>query len=88
MSPENLQKLNEVYEFMQQLKSSSSIPQDVDGAFRDRLQLGGKISSKTVASETQAVNEGGSASYNVPKLHDGYKQETINNTVIYLPYYT
>lgn len=37
MTPEQEQKLNEVYEFIQSLKNSASIPLDVDAAFRERL---------------------------------------------------
>ena len=38
MTPEQSQKLNELYEFMQSLKNSTTIPYEVDGAFRDRLK--------------------------------------------------
>lgn len=37
MKPEELQKLNELYDFMQSLKNSASISYEVDGALRDRL---------------------------------------------------
>lgn len=37
MTPEQERKLNEVYEFIQLLKNSASIPHEVDGAFRDRF---------------------------------------------------
>ena len=37
MTEEERQKLDEIYEFMQMLKNSSSIPYDVDVALRDRL---------------------------------------------------
>lgn len=37
MTPEQLQKLEELYAFMQALKASTTIPFEVDGAFRGRL---------------------------------------------------
>lgn len=37
MTPEQLQKLNEVYDFVQSLKSDTTIPLDVDSAFRRRF---------------------------------------------------
>lgn len=37
MTPEQEQKLNEVYEFMKLLRTSYSIPFDVDVSFRERL---------------------------------------------------
>ena len=89
MTEEERRQLREVYDFIQALKSSTSIPFEVGEAFRERLKPEAKVSTKTVASETQEVNEGGSApAYNVPKLHDGYKEEVFGGQVIYLPYYT
>lgn len=38
MTPEQLQKLNEVYDFVQSLKASATIPYEVDGAFRERFK--------------------------------------------------
>ena len=37
MTPEQERKLNEVYDFIQSLRNSASIPYDVDGAFRKRF---------------------------------------------------
>lgn len=37
MTPDQELKLNELYDFMQALKASATIPYDVDSAFRDRL---------------------------------------------------
>ena len=37
MTPEQEAKLNEIYEFMQNLKNTTTIPLEVDAAFRDRL---------------------------------------------------
>jgi uncharacterized protein (UPF0147 family) len=37
MTPEQENKLNEVYEFIQSLKADGTIPYDVDQAFRTRL---------------------------------------------------
>lgn len=37
MTPEQLEKLNFVYDFVQKLTASTTIPYEVDVAFRDRL---------------------------------------------------
>lgn len=37
MTPEQEQKLNEVYEFIQSLKNDASIPFEIDTAFRARF---------------------------------------------------
>lgn len=87
MTPEERLEFEEMKLFIKSLKASATIPIEVDRALRDRLSTGGKISGKTVASETQAVSESGSSNYNVPKLHDGYKQETVAGKIIHLPYY-
>ena len=37
MNPEQEAKLNEIYEFMQSLKNSATIPYEIDASFRDRF---------------------------------------------------
>jgi hypothetical protein len=90
MTPEQEQKLNEVYEFTQSLKSSSSIPYDVDGAFRDRLRniFALYVSSKSADSEDQSVNEAGSGTYSVMGDPDGFLEITVDGTLYYIPYFT
>lgn len=89
MTPEQEQKLNEVYESIQNLKSSSTIPFDVDGAFRDRLagSLGLTVSSKGATEENQAVDEAGSGTYSVLGVPSGFLEINISGTTYYLPYY-
>lgn len=76
MSPEDRRKLNEVYDFIQLLKSSSTIPLDVDRAFRKRLNVGEsdfdvELQVPTDTSNMQkTVNEGGAATYNVMNMPD------------------
>ena len=89
MTPEEKRKLQEVYDFIQKLKSSTTVPFEVEGALRERLNpVSFTTSTKTTASETQAVNEGGMASYDVAKPADAFVELTWNNTRIYIPYYT
>ena len=85
------QKLDEVYNFMQALKSSTTIPHDVDGAFRTRLSnsLGElSVSAKGVDTEDVAVNEAGAGSYAVMNDPDGFLQVTISGTIYYIPYFS
>lgn len=85
------QEMNVLQAKMNLLYSSATIPYDVENAFIDRLDLDNIVSqnsSKTAASETQAVNEGGVATYNVAKPMDGFEQRTVNGQVRYYPYYT
>lgn len=92
MTPEEKQKLNELYEFMNNMKSSGSIPYEVDSAIKDRIRFSGlnplASSTKSSTSEAQLVNESGSSSYNVLPLPDGYLQVTINSTTYYIPIFT
>lgn len=90
MTPEQFQKLDEVYTFMQNMKSFDSIPVEVDKALRRRLlssiaQLA--VSTKGLDTEDQAVDEGGAATYSVLGDPDGFLEIAINGTIRYLPYY-
>jgi len=90
MTPEEKQKLDEMYQFVQDLRASASIPFDVDRAFADRFStiVGITLSSKSASSESQSVNEAGTGSYTVLKNPDKYLQKTINGTVYYIPVFT
>lgn len=71
------------------LQSSTTIPFDVDRAFRDRFRdiTGLSVSSKNLDSEDQAVNEGGASTYSVMGDPDGFLQITISNVAYYIPYF-
>jgi hypothetical protein len=92
MTPEEInQKIEELWTEINKLKAASTIPNNVDNAFRERFKLNSFLnlnsSSKTVASVTQTVHESGSASYDVMKVPVGFKQASIGGTTIYIPYY-
>lgn len=89
MTPEQEQKLNEVYEVIQQLRSASALPFDIREALSDAL-VGSSLStsSKVSTSENQAVDEAGSGTYSVLKPPDGFLQISIDGTTYYLPMYT
>lgn len=74
------------------LKSSNTIPLEIDQAFRDRFLSGVTqaivADSKSASSENQAVNEGGVATYNVLKPPDGFVSTVLNGATIYIPYFT
>lgn len=74
------------------LNAFATIPYDTEKAFKDRLKLSEysrlAASTKTAASETQSVNEGGAATYSVAKPMDGFRQVLIGSSTIYIPYYT
>lgn len=89
---QNLQaQIDSLKEEVAKLKSVTTIPYDVEQAFRARLTIDEFArlapSTKTAASETQAVNESGSSSYSVAKAMDGFREEVIAGTTIYIPYY-
>lgn len=92
MEQELLQRIEALEQELEALRSASTIPYDVDSAFRERFRLNNvtiaTVSSKANDSEDQAVNEGGSGTYSVLKPPDGFLQITINNTVYYLPFFT
>lgn len=88
MTPEERIEFNEMKAFIESLKDSSSIPFEVDRAFRRRLSSDDiAISTKDVNSEDKAVNEGGAGTYNVLKEPDGFLQKRIGSAMYYIPYY-
>lgn len=89
MKPEDLQKLNEVYDFMQSLKSANTIPLEIDRSFKSRFSqnLGINASSKSASSENQHVDESGSSGYNVLKSPDGFDQRVDNGVTKHYPYF-
>lgn len=74
------------------LLNVSSIPYEHEEAMRIRLNINsflqGVIGSKTAASETRAVDEGGSGVYNVAQPMDGFIEIGINGTTYNIPYYS
>jgi hypothetical protein len=52
MTPEQARQLQEVYDFMQAMKSNTTIPYDVGEAIRERVGISIEPGSKTAASET------------------------------------
>ena len=61
------------------LKSNDTIPFEIDNAFRDRLSALTDlvVSAKGADTEDQAVNEGGSSTYDVLGDPDGFLQIDI-----------
>ena len=81
-------ELAELRDDFNKLRSSTTIPYDIDQAFQQRIgDKTLKVSTKGVNTEDQAVNEGGVATYDVLGDPDGFLQITIANTIYYLPYY-
>jgi hypothetical protein len=71
------------------LRSSATLPYDVEQAFKARIITEFlNPSTKTAASETQAVDEGGSATYDVAKPMDGFEERIVDGQTRYYPYYT
>lgn len=82
---QQIQQLQSVVELM---RSSATYPYDMEQALTDRLNpVTFTPSTKTAASETQAVNEGGVATYNVAKPADGFEERVVDGVIRYFPYY-
>lgn len=73
------------------LKSTTTIPYDIDRAFYERYKMIEfarlSPSSKSATSESQSVNEGGVASYSVLKNPDGFEQREVGGVVRYYAYW-
>lgn len=90
MTPQEKQEFEDMKRFVQALKSSNSIPLEVDRAFRARLSalFGLSVSTKGVDTEDVTVDESGAATYAVMNDPDGFLEVSINGTIYYLPYFT
>jgi len=75
--------------FKKSLESFTTIPFNVDKAWRERFKdiVGLKVSTKDLDSEDQAVNEGGAGTYDVLGDPDGFLEFTVQGTTYYIPYY-
>lgn len=87
MTPEQEQKLNELYDFMLALKSSTTIPFDVGEAMKARVGYKTGVSGKTAGSETVTINEGGIATKFAANPHDGFFTLMINGLPKNVGYY-
>lgn len=84
------QRITQLENEMRQLRAASTIPYDVEVAFKSRLNIEqGELltSTKAASTESKLVDEAGSSSYSVSKLMDGFVQKNLLGTTIYIPYY-
>lgn len=81
-------EIEELKKFNKSLTNTTTIPFEVDGAFRKRLSnLLLTVSNKVATSENQSVNESGAGTYSVLGIPNGFLQVNINNSIRYIPYY-
>lgn len=88
---EDVQELQRIMaeqqEVINSLRSSTTVPLDIRAALTgDESEL--EVSVKTPGSESQAVDEAGSATYNVLTLPDGFLKVTIAGVIYNIPYYS
>ncbi len=90
MTPEQLKQMaemqaqiSEVVEFINKLGNVGEVPLDVGNALAARILKG---STKTAASATRAVNEGGVAQYSVMYPPTGFIEANLNGKVVNVPY--
>lgn len=92
MKPEELKKeIDELKRRFDALNASTTIPYNVAVAIKARMEqdfVAGDSSSKTAASATQAVNEGGISTYNVAIPMTGFIEIIFNGITYNIPYYT
>lgn len=84
---EQVNKLEEQWDL---LTSSTTIPKEIDAAFRARLSnisqtIG--LSSTSATAHNTSVNESGSGTYSVMGIPTGFLTITINGTVRDIPYF-
>ena len=85
-----LKQINDIKEEYNKLRNSSTIPKDIDSAFRARLSNLAQqisISGTSATAHNQAVNEAGSGSYSVLSTPTGYLTVNVNGTPRDIPYF-
>lgn len=88
MTPEERQKLNEVYDFMKSMEVGARIPFAVGEAINSRISVRQlEISSKDADSEDIIIDEAGASTKNVLNDPDGFLEINIDGTIYYIPYY-
>jgi len=93
MTPQEMEKeIIELKRQMKLLKSTSTIPFEIEKAFEDRLDIRKfikpLISAKLANSENQAVDEAGAGTYNVLGNPTGFVVMTLSGTDTYIPYFS
>lgn len=84
------QQINTLKDRLDALNSSTTIPFEVAVAIKARLEQDftqGDSSATTAGSQTQAVNEGGIATYNVAKPMTGFIEVIFRGITYNVPYY-
>lgn len=92
MTPEQLTEFEQLKQtveslvvFSNSLESQSTLPKDVESAFRKRLRIG---TASNLAPQTKSVNESGGASYTVALPMTGFiKIIDENGNSRNVPYY-
>ena len=88
---ENLQEqINKLEEQWNLLSSSTTIPKEIDAAFRARLKDISQtisVSGTSASAHNQSVNESGSGSYSVLGIPTGYLTVTVSGTPRDIPYF-
>ena len=89
MDEQEKRDLEELKAWKKSLESSSSIPLNIDQAFRARFEKGSvfTVSTKGADTEDVTVDEAGLATYAVMNDPDGFLQVTVGGTIYYLPYF-
>lgn len=89
MDNQNLQKqIDDLKAELANLKSYTTLPLDNVEAMRKRLTpVSGEANGTATTAYIQAVDEGGSASYDVAKPMTGFITITIDGNARLVPYY-
>lgn len=94
MNKDYEKRIDELEKIVKSLSSSTTIPLNVDGAFRKRLGIDSlskvklNTSTKSTTSEIITIDEAGSSIKYAQGIPDGYTQTTLSDgTIIYIPYY-
>lgn len=89
---ELLRRIEQLENEIKLLKAATTIPHDVEQAFRERFRLSSftaiEGSAKGATSENQTVSESGSSTYSVLTAPDAFLQVTIGVTTYYIPVFT
>lgn len=84
-------RITELENQIKLLRNTTTIPFDIDRAFYERFKMVEfarlSPSTKSATSESQSVDEAGSASYTVLKNPDGFEERVVGGVTRYYAYW-
>jgi len=88
MTPEEHQEFEELKAEVKALRTTSTIPFEVENAFRDRLRIANAPTVSAKGNQTESIPVNTAAGTLVQLFPDVFLEVTVNGVTYYIPAYT